>query len=396
MFDYSIQREKHEQAKEILTELNIDMWLVLGRETSLNNDPVLPLVSGIDYFGLSALIFTKKESIALVTKTDSEGVLDTELFDKVIGYERSFSEAFTKILNDLSPNNIAINYSKYNVAADGLSHGLYLLITEILEEHQFKGSLISADQLISKLRGCKSLTEKKRLERSISITGTIFDEAKDFIKVGQSEKDIYHFFHERIKHYQVEPSWETAICPGVFVGGDTIKGHNGPSDIIVKKGDVVDIDFGIMKDSYCSDLQRIYYILDDHEETAHEEVQRAFDTVKETIQKVAKYITPGVTGAEVDNVARQYIVSKGYPEWDHGLGHEVGQSAHDGGIVLGPEGWGRYTDREINTPIEKGMVFAVEPSIRTSRGYITIEEMLYVTDHGTEFLSSPQKEIFLI
>jgi hypothetical protein len=55
-----VQKEKLIQAVSILNELNIDMWLTLGRETSMNNDPVLPLISTIDYTAIVGLIISRK------------------------------------------------------------------------------------------------------------------------------------------------------------------------------------------------------------------------------------------------------------------------------------------------------------------------------------------------
>jgi Xaa-Pro aminopeptidase len=46
--------------------------------------------------------------------------------------------------------------------------------------------------------------------------------------------------------------------------------------------------------------------------------------------------------------------------------------------------------------MEAGMVFTLEPGIATSRGYVGIEEMVYITETGAEFLSKPQQQIFLL
>jgi Xaa-Pro aminopeptidase len=98
---------------------------------------------------------------------------------------------------------------------------------------------------------------------------------------------------------------------------------------------------------------------------------------------------------EVDAAARDYIVSKGYGEFPHGLGHQVGRFAHDGNALLGPT-WEKYAGK-VYQPVEEGMVFTIEPRLRVpGRGDATVEEMVVVTQNGAEFLGPPQKEIFLV
>lgn len=391
-----LQKEKLLQVISILNELNIDMWLTLGRETEMNNDPVLPLISCIDYTAITGIAVTKTgKTIALVGHSDAEGTKQTGLYDEVIGYDTSFEKEITKILARVHPSQTALNFSVDDVAADGLSHGMFLYFSKILQSYGYSGEIISSSEVIGRLRGRKTSEEKNRIIKAVKTTEKIFEEAKDFIKVGITEKEIFDLFKERMRHYDVTPSWEASQCPGIRVGPLTAVGHCSPSDIRVNKGDVISIDFGITEDEYCSDLQRVYYVLKEGETMSCSEVQRAFETLQEAVRRAAAFMKPGVTGSEVDAVARAYVVSQGYPQWNYALGHQVGRFAHDGGCILAPN-WERYDFKQVNTPIEEGNVFTLEPGIPTSRGYVTQEDMVYVTKDGVEFLSTPQKEIFLI
>lgn len=393
---YTIQKEKHVQTKEVLREFGVDWWLTVGRETSMNNEPILPLISTIDFTATAAVIMTPTKSTALVGHNDAEGLLQTEVFDEVIGYNTSFEKELTGLLLRDAPKNIALNYSKADVAADGLTHGLYMVVQAILQKANYADDVISAEDIIAQVRGCKTKEEIKRMEEAISMTDDIFQNAREFIKEGVTEKEIYDFFHKEMDARDVEPAWQAAQCPGVMVGPLTVTGHKGPTDIVAEKGTVMDLDFGIVLNDYCSDLQRAYYVLDDGETEACEEVQKAFEVVQEAIRRALAGMKPGKTGSEIDQIARDYIVSQGYPEWTHGLGHQVGRLAHDGGVSLAPNKWERYTDREVNLPVAEGMVFTLEPGIRTSRGYVGQEEVAVVTKNGGRFLSKPQKGIYLV
>ena len=119
-----------------------------------------------------------------------------------------------------------------------------------------------------------------------------------------------------------------------------------------------------------------------------------FNTIVESIRRSFNALKPGVTGLEIDTIARDYIVSQGYKEYPHALGHQVGRTAHDGGPLLAPA-WERYGNLP-NTPLEEGQVFTIEPRLYTGHGVVTIEEMAIITKTGAQWLSQPQEEIYII
>lgn len=389
-------KEKLEQAAKLMKEENIDIWLTLVRETIMNNDPILPFISKVDFTALSGIMVMKNgRTLVLAGNNDAEGIKQTQLYDDVITYSGNFKEALSELLDLNKVTRLAVNYSIEDVASDGLSHGLFLLLQDVVNSTNSKPAIVSAAPIISKLRGSKTAVEKQLIIEAINTAECIFQDAKHFIKEGVTEKEIHQFFTDRMKHYEVQPSWQASQCPGVMLGPKSVPGHNSPTEITACKGDVMDIDFGVLQDGYCSDLQRTFYVLEDNEDCACEEVQKAFDTLKEAVRRAAEYMKPGVTGEEADAVARDYVVSQGYPSWNYALGHQVGRMAHDGGMILAPK-WNRYSSRQVEQPMEAGMVFTLEPGIATSRGYVGIEEMVYITDEGAEFLSSPQQEIYLL
>lgn len=391
-----MQKEKMNQAANILVEQNIDMWLTLMRETIMNGDPVLPFISTVDYTALSGIMVMKSNKVVVLAgHNDAEGIIQTGLYDEVIIYDGDFKNALIEFLDKHNTCTLAVNYSVEDVASDGLSHGLFLMLQEVVNSTKSRPEIVSAAPIISKLRGNKTLAEKQLIIEAINTAENIFQDARGFIKEGVTEHEIHQFFTARMIHYGVQPSWQASQCPGVMLGPKSIPGHNAPTEITACKGDVMDIDFGVLKNGYCSDLQRTLYVLDDNEVCACEEVQKAFETLKESVSRVAKFMRPGVTGEEADAIARNYVISQGYPSWNYALGHQVGRMAHDGGMILAPK-WNRYNSRQVEQPMEAGMVFTLEPGIATSRGYVGIEEMVYITETGAEFLSSPQQEIYLL
>jgi Xaa-Pro aminopeptidase len=156
----------------------------------------------------------------------------------------------------------------------------------------------------------------------------------------------------------------------------------------------VHIDFGVKQDDYCSDLQRMWYVLRAGESRAPQSVQRAFDAVVKTIHEGAKVLKPGIAGWQVDARAREIVTGEGFPEYQHAFGHQLGRTAHDGSTLLGPR-WERYGDTPHGI-VEEGQVYTLELGAMTDCGFVGIEEDVIVTKDGCEFLGEAQREIWLV
>ena len=391
-----IIKEKINQAIEILSEKNIDMWLTFVRETKVSKDPMIDMIVGEHSTWQSAFIINKDgDTAAIVGSIEEENIKKSDIYKYIVGYVQSIKEPLLKYLELKRPRAIAINYSKNSVLADGLTYGMYQLLTDYLRETPYSENLISSEEIISALRGRKSQTEISIMKEAINETLKIFNEVTEFIKPGITELDVANFVNSKLKERNFQPAWDAETCPAVFTGPDPSSAHSGPTDRVIEKGHVVSMDFGIKYKGYCSDLQRCWYILKDNESKAPAPVQKGFEVIRDAIQKVADAIEPGVMGVEMDDIARNYIVKSGYPEYPHGLGHQVGREVHDGGAGLFP-GWERYGQTPFMR-LEAGQIFTIEPRLPVEGyGVVTIEEEVLITETGCEFLSTPQKELILI
>lgn len=389
-------REKINQAVEILKEENIDCWLTFVRETSTIPDPAMDLIVGTGVTWQSAFIITARgETIAIVGSLDKANQESHGYYPKIIGYLKSVEDDLINTLREINPNKIAINYSINTATADGLSHGLYLQLMEYFKNTPFPERLISSETILNKLRGRKSNTEIDKVKKSIEVTLEMFDQVGGFITTGKSEQDVARFLLDLVEKEGIGLAWDPDHCPAVFTGPDTAGAHAGPTDRKIQPGHVLNIDFGVKIDGYCSDLQRSWYILQDGEEDAPEEVKKGFQVIFDSISMAADALKPGKTGYEIDTIAREYIVSQGYEEYPHALGHQIGREAHDGGGLLAPK-WERYGTLP-DIPVEKSQLFTIEPRLTIKDyGIATAEEIVVITDDGCEFLSARQKEIFLV
>ena len=394
----SLVKEKVDQAIRILQEKNIDLWLTFVRETSVGGDPVLPLIYGLDLTWHSALILTSHgERIAIVGRFEAEAARRVAPYSgesAVIPYDQSIRPVLLQTLERFNPKKIAINFSINDVTADGLSHGMYQTLIGYLAGTPFADRLISAEGIISALRGRKTPAEINRIKTAIESTRQIYERTFEYAQVGMTERQISDFMQAQLKKFDLQPAWDINNCPIVNAGPDSALGHVGSTDLLIRRGQILHIDFGVKRDEYCSDIQRVAYFLPAQDNHPPEAVQRGFDTVVQAIQRAAAAMKPGILGKEVDAIARRVITDAGYPEYMHATGHHLGRSAHDGAGVLGPE-WERYGNTP-NYPLEAGHVYTLEPSLLVpGYGSIGVEEDVLVTETGIEFLSEPQVELIL-
>jgi Xaa-Pro aminopeptidase len=341
------------------------------------------------------LFFKTGEKYAIVGNLDIEKFRCTGLFDAVLAYKGSPKADLLDVLNRHNPGKIAIDYSLDCAAADGLTHGNYLNLVELLKGTAFPARLISAETIIEKIRGRKSLEELRRLKLACQKTLDIYGRVGEAVKPGMSEKDLAGWITAEREKIGLAAAWDISSCPAVFSGPQEIGAHSAPTGNSLAPGHIFNIDFGVKVDKYCSDLQRTWYILRPGEKNAPPEVQKGFAVLLESIRLAFLAMKPGARGVDIDQIARGHIVAQGYDEYPHALGHQVGRYAHDGGAMLGPS-WERYGNLPF-LPLEKDQVFTIEPRIYIKDfGVATVEEMVVITADGAEYLSQPQQELYLL
>ena len=393
----SLIQEKVNQAIDILKELQTDVWLTFVRETSGVRDPALDFLIGPNELTWpSALILARSgEKIAIIGNFEKDALSRLGTFDTLLGYDTAVSDLLRDTITRLNPDRIAVNTSRNNVHADGLTHAMYEILREYLKDTPHVDRLVSAEPVINALRGRKTEAELARIRKAVEITDEIYRKTFAQIKIGMTEIEIGEHMHRLAREYGVGPAWPEESCPAVNSGPNSPVGHSGPTEIKVERGHVIHFDFGVKYEEYCSDMQRVCYVLREGETEAPPEVQRGFIIIRTAVEKSRQAMQAGVTGNSIDVIAREIVTDAGYPEYKHALGHQLGRVAHDGGALLGPL-WERYG----NAPklrLEAGQVYTIEPSLTVpGYGVIGLEEDVLMTDTGAEYLCPPQKGILLL
>ena len=174
-------------------------------------------------------------------------------------------------------------------------------------------------------------------------------------------------------------SFDTIAASGL----NGAKPHAVPEDRLPKKGELLTLDFGCVYKGYCSDMTRTVAI-----GKPSAELTKIYNTVKKAQETALKGIRPGMTGKEIDALARDVIKKEGYGKYfGHSLGHSVGLKIHERP---------GFSPKE-KTVIRPGMVVSVEPGIYVENvGGVRIEDLVTVTEDGVRNLSRSVKNLISV
>lgn len=393
----NLDQEKLPIIYDVMQKNNVDAWLITGRESIMKSEPILPVLGDMAFIIATTLIFTSdRKCLAIVSPLDVECFKLIEGVDEVYEYPTTMEETIFEVLSKLKPKNLALNFSSNDSSADGLTVGMYMKLKKVLDQLENPVEIVSAFPIISEVRGRKTSTQIEKIRHCAIKADEYLRRVPEICKEGTTSLDIFNFLHNVAYDEGYGMSWADSQCPGVSVDPNVPSGHMGIIETPIVKGYLINIDYGVSKDGYCSDLQRMYYVLKDDEEDAPEHVKQAFYLIRDAVNASKEFMKPGVTGFQVDQIARHMVVDEGYDSWNAALGHQVGHQTHDGGTILANRR-PRYNRPElIDTPLQVGNVFTIEPSIEIAEGRIGLEEDVVITENGTEWLVEPQRELILI
>lgn len=237
-------------------------------------------------------------------------------------------------------------------------------------------AFVSVEDPVAPLRLVKTPDEIDKIRAACKLADACIEHASRLIQPGVSEWTVgleVEFFYRR-------QGAELAFEPIVVSGERSARPHGRASEKLLEAGDFVTIDCGANLDGYCSDITRTFVVgkASDRHRTVYEEVLRSQVAAIEAVH-------PGVTGRDVDAVARNILGETDLAKYfGHGLGHGLGRLVHDGG-ALNP------SSQVLLAP---GQVWTIEPGVYIEGfGGVRIEDDVVVTPNGCEVLTAYPKEL---
>ena len=154
-------------------------------------DPVLSLIYGPgDLTWQSALLFSRAgERVAIVGHYESHAAEQAGVFDRVIGYHESIRAAAGGRLEPVGSAAHRESTGRWTIrTADGLTHGLYLSLLDLLVGTPYGERLVSAERLIRHLRARKTPAEIERIRAAVDTTRLIYERTFDYARPGLTER----------------------------------------------------------------------------------------------------------------------------------------------------------------------------------------------------------------
>lgn len=261
------------------------------------------------------------------------------------------------------------------IMESAMSMGEYLPIKEKLNLKE----ILWEDEYFLELRMIKDKIEQSHIRQAIAAAEAGFERLIPRLRVGMTEKDLADELH-----YLVSKEGAEAMSFGTIVasGPRGALAHGYPTNRIIQNGDMVVVDFGVMKEGYCSDMTRTLLF-----GNVSPENMQIFDLVKTALDRAIEAIRPGVVAREVEQAHREVFQQAGFEKYAlKGLGHGIGLQIHEcPRIVIGNE-----------TVLKPNMVFTVEPGLYIPNVCgVRIEDDVLVTEDGVENLSHTPHEIHI-
>lgn len=235
-----------------------------------------------------------------------------------------------------------------------------------LEERLPGRRFVSVPHLMPPRVAVKEAWEVDRIVRAQRITEAVFEEVCALLRPGLTERAVAA---EIVHGHLRRGCSRMAFDPIVASGPNGALPHARPTDRVLEAGDLVVLDMGGVVDGYASDMTRTVALGE-----PGEEARRVYAVVREAQAAAIAAARAGMTGAELDGIARAVIAHHGYgDEFAHGLGHGIGLQTHE---------WPRVSFTNP-APLPAGACVTIEPGVYLDGRFgVRIEDIVHLRADG--------------
>jgi Xaa-Pro aminopeptidase len=233
------------------------------------------------------------------------------------------------------------------------------------------------DEVVETLRAVKDEGEIDLIRAAGGIVDRAFEFILTQVRPGIPERDLATEIEYFMKKAGSEKeAFDTIVASGIR----SALPHGRASDKPLEAGDFVTFDYGARVGGYHSDITRTIVL-----GAATDRQREVHQVVLEAQQAGIAALRSGMSGKQVDSVARDRIAARGFGDYfGHGLGHSLGRHVHDGGGLT----------QRADLTLAAGMVMTVEPGIYIENwGGVRIEDDVVVRDGGAEVLTHARREL---
>ncbi len=358
--------QRIKKVREILRNRNLDSLFVSNQYN-------------VSYLtGFSGLAPDEREGFFFITK--SNAYLLT--FPTYYGLFKNAKDGFTilniTIAKRLKDHLLEIIYRE-KIKTLGFEKTNLTIAEHLSLKEKLKVSLMDTEDIVEDLRVIKDEEELHSIKKAALITDRAFDFIKKKIKKGLTEKDIAL----EIEFFLKKHADGIAFSPIVAFNENAAIPHYLPTtNYKLRTNSLILLDFGARINGYCADMTRIIFL-----GSPTNSQTRIYKTVLKAQSLALETLKVGVLGGKVDKIARDYIISSGFPEYPHGLGHGVGLAIHEAPRL-------KKDGQDI---LKENMVVTVEPGIYIEGNCgVRIEDLVVMKKKGISILSRSSKELIIL
>ncbi len=322
--------------------------------------------------------FTGSAGYLLITGSDAILAADFRYVEQAEAESPSYSVRRVRGGVSWLPDMAAeLGVSTLAIEADYMTVASHNALVSAFDESEKASNVRIEDTVgvIEGVRAVKDAGELALLEKATRIADRALESVARGIEPGMTESRIAWELELEMRRLGAEGAAFDII---VGAGANGALPHHRADDTTVRQGDSVVIDMGAIYKGYRSDLTRTFYI-----GVPDDRFRSIYAIVLEAQETAIREARPGMTGEDVDKIARTVIADAGYEdEFGHGLGHGVGLAVHERPAVV-------PTSEDI---IENGMVFTIEPGIYISGwGGVRIEDIVVMENGRARILTGSPK-----
>lgn len=349
---------KKEALDAMLIAPSEEMKFLLGSSTHLcERFQALIVKNDGEYFYICNLLTADEikeilgEGIKVYSWFDGDGFIDTA--------KKAFEE------NGLTGKTIGVNSTERAC-----------IILDLMKNIDIK--FVNGKPFLEEMRIIKKNEEIENLRKAAQITDETFIELLKFIKPGMKEADVANFINKTFVEKGAQPGF-AMVCSGP----NSALPHYASDQRVIQEKDIVLLDYGCIYNSMCADMTRTIFV-----GGATEEEIKMYEYVLEANIAGEGKAVEGAYIPDIDKAARDVVYESGYGDtFVTRLGHGIGYSLHEAPDI-------KQSNKRY---LEKGMAFSIEPGIyRVGEFGIRIEDILVITENGTEILNQASKEIIVI
>lgn len=251
-----------------------------------------------------------------------------------------------------------------------IAHSRFLVFKKAFPGARF----VDVSKEIAALRAVKTQCEIEAIREAAALNDRIWREVSAKFKPGMTERDMAREINLAMVRLGDGEAFTTIVC----IGKNAAECHHVPDDTVWDGKKPILVDMGVKLRGYCSDMTRC--IKPARQSAAYRKV---YDAVLEANRLAMAAAKPGITGRELDAVARRHLARCGFGKaFGHSLGHGVGFQVHEAPAA----------SKKSKTVLEPGMIVTIEPGVYLEGNLgVRIEDLVVITKDGCESLSQSAK-----